>query len=128
RLNQAKYVQADRDLDRLQRIRITGAAAQQDLDAAQAAYDTAKASVGVADAALVQAKAAVVDAKAGVEDARAAVKDAEAALKQDQQNLDYTTIKSPIKGVVIARRVTLGQTVQSSFNAPSLFFLARDLK
>src|SRR5262249_22538023 len=128
KLNQAKYVQADHDLDRLQRIRVTGAVAPQDLDAAQAAYDTARASVGVSDAALVQAKAAVIDARAAVEDAKAAVADALAQLKQDQQNLDYTTIRSPIKGVVISRRVTLGQTVQSSFNAPSLFLLARDLR
>src|SRR5439155_22507201 len=56
------------------------------------------------------------------------VEDAKAQRKQDQQNLDYTTIRSPIKGVVIARRVTLGQTVQSSFNTPSLFLLARDLR
>ncbi|MBI1918585.1 MAG: efflux RND transporter periplasmic adaptor subunit [Planctomycetes bacterium] len=128
KLNEAKYVQADRDWERMQNLRGTQAVAPTDFDAAQAAYATAKASVGVSKAALVQAKAGVIDAKAGVEDAQAAVKDAEAALKQDQQNLDYTTIRSPIKGVVIARRVTLGQTVQSSFNAPSLFFLARDLK
>jgi HlyD family secretion protein len=128
KLNEAKYVQADHDLDRLQRIRITGAVAPQDLDAAQAAYDTSQASVGVSKAALVQAKAAVIDARAAVEDAKAAVSDAQAQLKQDQQNLDYTTIRSPIKGVVIARRVTLGQTVQSSFNTPSLFLLARDLR
>jgi len=128
KLNQAKYVQADRDLDRVQRVRGTAAVAQQEIDAAVAVYDTAKASVGVAEAALAQAKAALLDARAAVADAEAAVKDAEAVLKQDQQNLDYTTIRSPIKGVIIARRVTLGQTVQSSFNTPSLFLLARDLK
>src|SRR5262249_13652481 len=50
------------------------------------------------------------------------------ALKQDRQNLDYCTITSPVEGVIIDRRVTLGQTVQSSFNAPSLFLIAKDLK
>jgi HlyD family secretion protein len=49
-------------------------------------------------------------------------------LKQDEINLGYTVIKAPVKGVIIDRRVTLGQTVQSSFNTPSLFLLARDLK
>src|SRR5207302_4871082 len=32
------------------------------------------------------------------------------------------------KGTIIDRRVTIGQTVQSSFNTPSLFLIARDLK
>ena len=43
-------------------------------------------------------------------------------------NLGYTTIKSPIKGVIIDRRVNVGQTVVASLNAPSLFLIAKDLK
>src|SRR5207245_11063903 len=43
-------------------------------------------------------------------------------------NLAYCTIKSPVKGVVITRRVNIGQTVVSSLSAPSLFLLARDLR
>jgi HlyD family secretion protein len=42
--------------------------------------------------------------------------------------LDYCTIKSPVKGVIIDRRVNIGQTVVASLNAPSLFLLAKDLK
>ena len=45
-----------------------------------------------------------------------------------QQNLDYCTIQSPVKGVIIDRRVNIGQTVVSSLNAPSLFLIAKDLK
>src|SRR5262249_35369808 len=37
-------------------------------------------------------------------------------------------IPSPVEGVIIDRRVSLGQTVQSSFNTPSLFLIAKDLK
>ena len=46
---------------------------------------------------------------------------AKAALNQAQVNLDYTTIKSPIDGVVISRSVDVGQTVAASLAAPTLF-------
>jgi HlyD family secretion protein len=55
------------------------------------------------------------------------VTQAEAALRRARRNLDYCTIKSPVKGVIIDRRVNIGQTVVSSLNAPSLFLLAKDL-
>jgi HlyD family secretion protein len=48
--------------------------------------------------------------------------------KQAEINLDYTTIRSPVDGVVIDRRVNVGQTVVAGLNAPSLFLLARDLQ
>jgi HlyD family secretion protein len=66
-------------------------------------------------------------ATAAVGNAQANVGVAQAALDQDQINLDYCTIKSPVKGIIVDRRVTIGQTVQSSFNTPSLFLLAKDL-
>jgi HlyD family secretion protein len=56
------------------------------------------------------------------------VAQAEATLRRASQNLDYCTIKSPVKGVIIDRRVNIGQTVVASLNAPSLFLLAKDLK
>jgi HlyD family secretion protein len=42
--------------------------------------------------------------------------------------LTYCTIVSPVKGVIIDRRVNIGQTVVSSLSAPSLFLIAKDLK
>ncbi len=43
-------------------------------------------------------------------------------------NLGYTVIKSPVEGVIIARRVNIGQTVAGgSLNTPSLFLIAKDL-
>ena len=48
-------------------------------------------------------------------------------MKRALQNLNYCTIISPVKGVIIDRRVNIGQTVVSSLNAPSLFLLAKDL-
>ncbi len=129
----AKLNQASRDWDRIRKVTI-GSVSQSDLDAAEAAYETAKAGVGVSNAALDQAKAmepdavaAVADAEAAVGDAEAAVLTADATLKLDKINLGYCTITSPVKGIIVDRRITIGQTVQSSFNTPSLFLIGKDL-
>ena len=42
-------------------------------------------------------------------------------------NLSYAYINSPVSGVVISREVDVGQTVASSFSAPTLFQIAEDL-
>jgi HlyD family secretion protein len=42
-------------------------------------------------------------------------------------NLRYATIQAPVSGTVISRNVDVGQTVISSFNAPTLFSIANDL-
>jgi HlyD family secretion protein len=55
------------------------------------------------------------------------VETAKANLLTAHTNLGYCTIRSPVKGVVIDRRVNIGQTVVSSLNAPSLFLIANDL-
>jgi len=46
---------------------------------------------------------------------------------QAKTNLSYATIYSPIDGVVLTRTYDEGQTVQSSFSAPTLFTIAADL-
>ena len=51
----------------------------------------------------------------------------EAALEQAQVNLAYTTIYSPVDGVVISRNVDVGQTVAASLSTPTLFMIANDL-
>ena len=58
---------------------------------------------------------------------RAAVANAVAQLKLAEKNLYYTDIYSPINGVVLNRNVSAGQTIASSFNAPTLFVIAKDL-
>ena len=110
---QAKLYQAQRDWDRAQKLGPSDALAQTQYDAYQSAYETAKANLAVGDAAIVQAKSTVDQAAAN--------------LKRAQRNLSYCTIKSPVKGVIIDRRVNIGQTVVSSLNAPSLFLIAKDL-
>jgi HlyD family secretion protein len=82
-------------------------------DSYKANYEIAKANVSLAEAALVASKAATVQAQA--------------TLKKAQQTLDYCTIVSPVDGVIIDRRVNIGETVASSLNTPSLFLIAKDL-
>ncbi len=103
----AKLYQAERDWERAQKLGPSDALSQTDYDAAKSAFDVAKANVAVG---------------------RAAIGQAQATLRRAEQNLSYCTIKSPVKGVIIDRRVNIGQTVVSSLNAPSLFLLALDLK
>jgi len=110
----AKLYQAERDWMRAQKLGPSDALSQADYDAALSAFEIAKANVKVGQAAVMQAKNAVAQA--------------EAARRRAQQNLDYCTIKSPVKGVIIDRRVNIGQTVVASLNAPSLFLIAKDLK
>lgn len=51
----------------------------------------------------------------------------EAVVKSARVDLERTKIRSPINGVVIDRAIDIGQTVQASFAAPTLFVLAQDL-
>jgi HlyD family secretion protein len=109
----AKLYQAQRDWDRAQKLGPSEALAQASYDSYKSAYETAQANVTVSEASILQAQAAVAQA--------------EAARQRTQRNLDYCTIRSPVKGVIIDRRVNTGQTVVASLNAPSLFLLAKDL-
>lgn len=63
-----------------------------------------------------------------LEAARAQLAVSEAQLARDRTNLNYSVIRSPISGVVIARNVDIGQTVAASFQTPTLFQIARDLR
>jgi HlyD family secretion protein len=62
-----------------------------------------------------------------LEAAQAQVELVKAQVARDKTNLQYTVIRSPISGIVVARNVELGQTVAASFNTPTLFQIARDL-
>jgi HlyD family secretion protein len=57
----------------------------------------------------------------------AAVAESQAALDHERFNLEHTTIRAPIDGVVISRNVDVGQTVAASLQAPTLFTIAQDL-
>ena len=105
---------ARKDWARAQTIGVGLALSQSDFDAYQAAFESAEAQAGVAAAAVASAEAQVVQAQASVDKAA--------------RNLGYCTIVSPVDGVVIDRRVNLGQTVVSSMSVSSLFLVAKDLR
>lgn len=73
------------------------------------------------------AEAAMERAVANEASARAAVQQAQAALKTDETNLSKGTIRSPVDGVVLSRKVEPGQTVVAAMTIPVLFTLAEDL-
>jgi HlyD family secretion protein len=110
----AGLVQTKADYDRGVRLAKDGVMSQQQLDLAKSNYDSANASVGAAAANVTQAEAQVSQ------------KDAAVAVAQT--NLDYTVIRSPIDGTVVARNVDVGQTVAASLQAPTIFTIAQDLK
>jgi HlyD family secretion protein len=109
----AKLYQAERDWQRARKLGPSEALAQASYDAYQAAYQTAVANVAIGKAAILQAEAGLAQARA--------------VLQRAQRNLGYCTIISPVSGVIIDRRVNIGQTVVASLNAPSLFLIAKDL-
>ncbi|MHB9137858.1 MAG: efflux RND transporter periplasmic adaptor subunit [Victivallaceae bacterium] len=114
KLTMAKLDLAQRDWVRAQKLRPSLALAESSYDSFKSALDAAVASKAVSEAAILQAKALQAAS--------------EAELKKAQRNLSYCVIKSPVKGIVIDRRVNIGQTVVASLNAPSLFLIAKDLK
>jgi len=73
------------------------------------------------------AESTAAAARAQVAASQGAVAQANASLHQTEVNLAYSTIKSPIDGVVISRSVDVGQTVAASLQAPTLFTIAEDL-
>ena len=100
-------------------------------DEAAAGLDRAKADFAQAEARMTRVKLGVEEAtpaEAAMIAARAAVAQGKAALDVAQANLDRTVIKSPVKGVVIDRRVNVGQNVAPASGAGSLFLIAKDIE
>lgn len=76
---------------------------------------------------LETAEASLQRAVANEASARAAVVQARATLKSDETSVEKSVIRSPINGVVLARKVEPGQTVVAAMTAPVLFSIADDL-
>jgi len=110
----ANAVQAKADYERTVALKNEGVSSQQQLDLAKATYESAVATVNGAVANVTQAEAQVTQKSAAVTVA--------------QTNLNYTVIRSPIDGTVVARNVDVGQTVAASLQAPTIFTIAQDLR
>jgi HlyD family secretion protein len=106
--------QTQRDWDRAQKLMGSPALSATDFDTARANYEQATASLAMAEANIVEA--------------RAAINMADASVLRARRNLTYCTIASPVNGVILDRRVEIGQTVVASLSAPSLFLIAKDLR
>ena len=109
----AMLVQTKADFERATTLEATRIGTEQALDLAKANYESAKAAVDAAVAGVAQANAQVSQKQAAVAVART--------------NLNYTVIRSPIDGTVVARNVDVGQTVAASLQAPTVFTIAQDL-
>ncbi|MEK6664094.1 MAG: efflux RND transporter periplasmic adaptor subunit [Pseudomonadota bacterium] len=71
---------------------------------------------------------AMDEAAQAFEAAQAQARLARAQVERDRINLRYAVIRSPIAGVVVARSIDVGQTVAASFQTPTLFQIAKDLR
>lgn len=98
--------QRKRERDRMATLRPQAFVSQADLDLAETNYR---------------------DAEAQVEVVQAQVDQAQATLSSAELDLGYTTIYSPVNGIVVSRNVDVGQTVAASFQTPTLFVIAQDL-
>jgi HlyD family secretion protein len=105
--DQATLDYAKITLERNERLAATHAVSQDALDNARSEYKQAEAQIAFDQATIEQR---------------------EAQLEAAQVNLDYTNITSPVDGTVVSRNVTMGQTVAASFQTPTLFLIASDLK
>ena len=105
-VNAAALDQANRNWGRAEKLFGTSGIAQAEYDQYKAAFDAAKANLDLSKANVGLAEASKISA---------------------ETNFEYTTISSPVNGVVIDRRVNVGQTVVASLSAPSLFLIAKDL-
>jgi HlyD family secretion protein len=98
--------QRKREFERMAALRPQAFVSQADVDLAETNYRDAAANVEVLQAQLDQAQAALASA---------------------ELDLGYTTIYSPVDGIVVSRNVDVGQTLAAAFQTPVLFVIAQDL-
>lgn len=126
---------ANQTVTRDQELLAHGYISQSQYDTDQNAAEGAQAGVEAAQAASLQARAQGSQSQSQAAGSQfsaqaqgAAAQAASEQVAQDQYNLDHTVITSPVDGTVIARNVSVGQTVASSFQTPTLFSIAQNLK
>ncbi len=111
---QANETLANNNWERAQMLFKQGSMTRSDYESYQTSFFTARAASAKAQAQLAQA--------------HAQKSIAEASLVRARRNLEYCTIISPVDGIIIDRRVSVGQTVVSNQTASSIFLVARDFK
>lgn len=111
---EANEILAKQNFDRAEQLLKKKSMTQSDYDSYKASYYTSKAETTKSKASLAQAKAALSIAQA--------------SLIKAKRNLEYCVITSPVDGIIIDRRVSIGQTVVSNQTASSIFLVATDFK
>jgi HlyD family secretion protein len=124
---QAALTLAQAQLTRDQTLLSEGYVAQETVQQDQSTVAQDQTAVAQAQAAYAQTQAQTTAEGAGTTAAQAAAQAAAATVAQDQVNLNNTVITSPVDGTVIARDVSIGQTVASSLQTPTLFLIAQNL-
>ncbi len=125
----------ERDFERKRELFARGSGSSVDRDRAEIAYEGAAAQLAGAKARALVAKSVEAGSRMAIRIAsmqlassQALVKLKEANVRQVRVDLDHTVIRAPIDGVIIERRVEMGQTVAASLQAPTLFTIAPDLR
>ena len=123
------------DYDRKTKLLERGVVAVSQVDKSKAAWASSVAQEKASKAQVLAQQSAVAARDAQVSMARAEVKQARASVEQKKATLNIakvelknTYIRSPVDGVVIGKDIDIGQTVAASFQAPTLFTIARDLR
>lgn len=123
-----RVAEAKNELQRKQSLLQSEFASQAQVDTARTGREAAVAAFNAALANVEARRAQVAMAEADILTADAQVMQREASLSNAQVDLDRTFIRSPVDGVVIERKVDIGQTVAASLQAPDLFTIAQDLR
>lgn len=133
--DQALAQNAKLNFQRMESLGKKDLVAKSDVDAARYTYLSQQATLEQDKAKIAQARQQYTGSAISVEISKgqyqssaASLARSRAQLEQAGTNLNYTRIVSPVDGVVVARNVDVGQTVVSSFQAPSLFVIAQDLR
>ena len=100
------------------------------LSQAEKGYERAKALFAKALLSIEEievSEAAYLGAKSDLISAEASLAQAKSTLDLSKVDLAYSVIRAPVDGVIITRKVNVGQTLQSNYAAPVLFQVATDL-
>lgn len=121
----------------LEEARASLASAKEALQSAKLTYDLAKTNLTrykdlyakeyVSKSSLEEYELNFANAKSSLNSAQSRVVQAQATLDRSEKDLSNTKIVSPIDGVVLSKKVSVGQTITSGFSTPELFVVAEDL-
>jgi HlyD family secretion protein len=112
---------AQREFQRNQSLHEKNFISAATLEKSQAVFEAAQETLNSAQAQRSVGASQVLNVEA-------LVKQREAQLAQSKVDLDRTTIRAPVDGIVVKKSVEPGQTVAASLQAPELFVIAQDLR